>query len=226
MLERTDRAGLALRPASLLEALRERTRDLHTRAERSGIVADILHGRATCEGYARLLRGLLPVYQTLEGHLARHGATSRIGPVVRPELCRADAIAADLRHFAESDVGVEQSRATDRYVNAITAASEGDGSRLIAHAYARYLGDLSGGQILSRLLSRSLDLPVAALSFYAFPAISDIAAFKTDYRSAIDRAGDESADFDAVVEEGALAFELNIDLSNAVQADAARTLRG
>jgi heme oxygenase len=232
MLERTDHAGRALRPASLLEALRERTRDLHTRAERSGIIADILRGRATREGYELLLRSLLPVYQTLERQLAQHGASSRIGPMVRPELDRAGAIAADLRYFSISDVpisdiGEEQlpakaGPATARYVNAIMAASGGDGSRLVAHAYARYLGDLSGGQILSRVLSRSLNLPLAALSFYDFPAIPDIGAFKSDYRSAIDRAGDESEDFDAVVEEGALAFELNIDLSNAVQADAAQ----
>ena len=42
MLERTDIAGHSLRPASLLGALRERTRDLHTQAERSGIIAGIL----------------------------------------------------------------------------------------------------------------------------------------------------------------------------------------
>lgn len=230
MLERTDHAGRALRPASLLEALRERTRDLHVRAERSGIIADILRGRATREGYECLLRSLLPVYQTLERQLARHGASSRIGPIVRPELDRAGAIAADLRYFSISDgsisdVGEKHSPETARYVSAIMAASNGNGSRLIAHAYARYLGDLSGGQILSRLLSRSLNLPLAALSFYVFPAIPDIEAFKSDYRSAIDRVGDKSEDFDAVVEEAALAFELNIDLSIAVQADAAGALR-
>jgi len=63
------------------------------------------------------------------------------------------------------------------------------------------------------------------LSFFDFPAIGDIAAFKSEYRAAIDRAGDESENFDAVVEEGALAFELNIDLSIALQAEVARGLR-
>ncbi len=223
MLERTDRAGLALRPASLLEALRERTRDLHVRAERSGIIADILRGRITRADYARLLRSLLPVYQALEQQLATCAWSSAIAPIVRPELERARAIAADLHHLPLGQE--EQSPAVTRYVSAIMAASEGDGSRLIGHAYARYLGDLSGGQILSRLLARSLDLPPEALSFYAFPAISDIGAFKSDYQAAIDRAGDESEDFDVVVEEGALAFELNIDLSLALQADIARALR-
>jgi heme oxygenase len=214
MLERsTDRAGHLLRPASLLEALRERTRDLHTRAERSGIVADILRSRATPEGYALLLRNLLPVYQTLEQQLARHAASPQVGAIARPELERAEAIAADLRHFPARVAAAEVSPATVRYVNAIMMASAGGGSRLIAHAYARYLGDLSGGQILKRLLARSLNLPPAALTFYDFPGITDIAAFKSEYFAAIDRAGDESEDFDAVVEEGALAFQLNIELS-------------
>jgi len=111
------------------------------------------------------------------------------------------------------------------YAAAISAASAGAGHRLIAHAYARYLGDLSGGQILKRLLARSLDLPAAALSFYEFPAIADLAAFKESYRAAIEQAGDVLDDFDGVVEEGALAFELNIELSVALQA-AAATIEG
>ncbi|HTO61991.1 MAG TPA: biliverdin-producing heme oxygenase [Bradyrhizobium sp.] len=225
MLERTDRAGHGLRPASLLGALRERTRNLHARAERSGIIADILQGCATREGYALLLRNLLPVYQALERQLARHAGSPQVGPLVRPELERAGAIAADLLHLSASVAEMPVSPAAARYVDAINAASRGDGSRLIAHAYARYLGDLSGGQIVRRLLARSLNLPPAALSFHDFPAIADIAAFKAEYRAAIDHAGDESEDFGAIVEEGALAFELNIDLSIALQADAARAVR-
>ena len=88
MLERTDGTANSLCPASLLGALRERTRNLHMLAERSGMIADILQGRATREGYALLLRNLLPVYQTLEQQLARHVGTQPVGPVVRPELER------------------------------------------------------------------------------------------------------------------------------------------
>lgn len=225
MLQRTDHAALALRPASLLGALRERTRELHTRAERSGIIADMLQGRATRETYGLLLRNLLPVYQAMEQQLARVAGSPRLGAIVRPELERAPAIASDLNSLAVDVAEIELSPATEKYVGAIMAAASGDGSRLIAHAYARYLGDLSGGQIVKRLLARSLNLAPAELSFYDFPAIADIEAFKAEYRAAIDRAGEDSEDFDALVEEGALAFELNIDLSVAIQAEAARTFR-
>jgi heme oxygenase (biliverdin-producing, ferredoxin) len=222
MLERTDAAGHSLRPASLLGALRERTRDLHTQAERSGIIADILHGHATRDGYALMLRNLLPVYQMLEEQLARHAGSPLVGPIVRAELARAGAIENDLQFSSREVLAAPVLPAAAKYATAIAQASEGDGGRLIAHAYARYLGDLSGGQIVRRLLARSLDLPPVALSFYDFPAISDVAAFKSEYRAAIDRAGDESGDFDAIVEEGAVAFRLNIELSIAIQAEALR----
>lgn len=225
MLERVSEAGRELRPASLLEALRERTKQPHALAERTGIVADILHRRANVTGYALLLRNLLPVYRTMEHALAGKRSSAVVGLIVHPELDRAAAIEADLRIIASlyGIVDLPLLPEATRYVDAIRRASEATGSRLIAHAYARYLGDLSGGQILKKLLERSLDLPPEALSFYDFPEIADIAAFKAGYRSAIDRAGDELGDFDLIVEEGARAFELNIGLSVAVQEAVLRT---
>ena len=107
--------------------------------------------------------------------------------------------------------------AGELYASRISEAAEGDGARLIAHAYTRYLGDLSGGQILQRLLARSLELRPAELSFYDFPRFSDLDALKADYRKALDQAGALAADPQAVIEEGAIAFSLNIDLSCAVQ---------
>jgi heme oxygenase len=222
MLERTDEAGRRLRPASLLGALRERTGELHTQAERSGIIADILRGRATRDAYILLLRNLLPVYQALEEELAKMSGSPLIGPIGHTELARAGAIASDLRHLSVDVAAVPLVPETADYVAAIREASKGNGGRLIAHAYARYLGDLSGGQILKKLLARSLELVPEALTFYEFPAIHDLAEFKAGYRSAIDRAGDEIDDFDAIVEEGALAFQLNIALSVALQAEIAR----
>ncbi len=222
MLERTNNAGRMPRPASLLEALRSRTRDLHRQAERSGMIADILRGQATRDGYALLLRNLLPVYHALEEQLTGAGRSLPIGPLVRPELARAAAIRNDLESLAVDISASPVLPATTEYVDAIVRAGMGDGGRLIAHAYARYLGDLSGGQILKRLLARSLDLGPAELSFYDFSVIDDVQAFKADYRAAIDRAGEASEDFDAIVEEGARAFELNIALSVALEAEAAR----
>src|ERR1700753_332999 len=129
MLERSDSAGRALRRASLLEALREQTKELHTRAERSGIIADILHGRATRDGYVLLLQNLLPVYRALEAQLAEHAGSPLVGPFVPQELPRADSIEADLRFLAAETSVPPALPATADYVDAIMQASGGDGSR-------------------------------------------------------------------------------------------------
>jgi heme oxygenase len=206
-----------LRSASLLEGLRERTKQLHLEAERTGIVADMLRGRARREDYGLLLQNLLPVYRTLEAELAKHAPSPLLGPIVHGELARAAAIEADLQHLAAQRSELSVLPEAVDYAYAIRQASAGDGSRLIAHAYVRYLGDLSGGQILKRVLAQALDLPPAALSFFDFSGIGDLAAFKAQYRMAIDQAGDEIEDFSGIVEEGARAFRLSIELSVALQ---------
>jgi heme oxygenase len=62
-----------------------------------------------------------------------------------------------------------------------------------------------------------LRLRPSDLTFYDFPGFSDLAELKSGYRKALDEAGTRVADTDLVVEEGVIAFSLNIDLSCAVQ---------
>ncbi len=88
---------------SLSGALRERTAELHTQAERAGIVNDILRGTATRHGYALLLRNLLPAYEAMESGLDRHRDTRGTALFARREVYRADALRADLAAIAGAD---------------------------------------------------------------------------------------------------------------------------
>lgn len=207
-------------PDSIVTALYLRTKTLHVEAERTGIIGDLLRGDASRDGYVLLLRNLLPAYQAMERGLARHRKTPGLGALANYRLDRAPAIESDLTALCgrtrQRDIPLLP--AGDNYARRVTEAAQGNGARLIAHAYTRYLGDLSGGQILQRLLTRSLELWPDQLSFYDFPRYADLAALKTNYREALDRAGVLTRDPKAVVDEGALAFTLNIDLSRAVQA--------
>jgi heme oxygenase len=208
------------RPVSVVTALYLRTKALHLEAERTGIIRDLLRGDASLEGYLLLLRNLLPGYRAMERGLERHCDTPGLAELAEFRLDRATAIESDLMqlcgHAWEREIPLLH--AGNVYAQRIAKAAEGNGVRLIAHAYTRYLGDLSGGQILQRLLARSLSLQPAELTFYDFPRFSDLAVLKTSYRNALDAAGALAADPQAVVEEGAIAFSLNIDLSCAVQA--------
>jgi heme oxygenase len=204
---------------SLSTAFRHRTAVLHGQAERSGVIQDMLRGRVTREGYALLLRNLLPAYQRMEAELERRRFLPAFRDVAHRAVYRAAAIEAVLsalygRSWADT---LPLLPAGQRYAQRIETVAGGDGTRLIAHVYTRYLGDLNGGQILKRLLGQSLGLESDALSFFDFPEIADMAGFKADYRNAIDRSACEIANIGPVIEEAATAFDLNIQVSEAVQ---------
>lgn len=203
---------------NLSTLLREGTRAQHVRAERSGFIADLLRGRGERTGYVLLLRNLLPAYRALEQGLERHRASPVFAGLAWPALFRARALERDL----DTLVGPDWPRIIAllpegmRYADVVMAASDDAGHRLLAHAYTRYLGDLSGGQVIGRLLGRSLGMGEEALSFYRFPAIEDPDAFKRDFRRALDAAS-PLVDGASVLEEAVAAFELNIALSEAIR---------
>ena len=192
-----------------LDAVKAATWALHTRAERSGIVADILAGRAGRDGVALLLRNLLPVYLVLDA--------SRFG---EPGLVRAAAIEADLRMLSPDlfPALLPEGRA---YAERVQQAAQRSDARLIAHAYVRYLGDLNGGRIMQRQLATCLGGSAGPLQVHAFPALADPAGFTRSYRTQLDQAV-RDAGVDEVVQDAMAAFELNIALSEAVRAGSAQ----
>lgn len=210
------------RPASdagLAAALRDRTQDLHRRVERSGIISDVIKGQVEPRDYGLFLRNLWPAYQEMERGLERHRRFPGVRLIALPALYRGEALRQDLRAiagdgWARSLPLLPEGQA---YASRITAVAETDPQRLVGHAYVRYLGDLSGGQILRKILSRSLDLQDDALSFYDFPEIENRDCFKANFRSALDQAAFEVPDSSAIVGEARLAFQLNIRVSAAVQ---------
>lgn len=201
--------------------LAQATRALHGRAEGSGIVAAMLDGSVTRGGYALYLRNLLPAYVALEAGLARHQASRLIGGFALAETARAAALVADLEALHGPSwpdlVVLPEARA---YAAAVEDAAQGDGARLLAHAYTRVLGDLSGGQMLAMLLARTLGLGADALQFAHFPGIADLAAFKAAYRARLDELGALVERPERVVAAAILAFEHNISVSLAVAAAA------
>lgn len=202
----------------LASVIRDRTQDLHTQAERTGVVSDILKGRASIDGYALYLRSLVPAYRALERGLERHQDDAALRGVPWPQLFRSAALASDLSVItgANWEQALPLLPPARDYAGRI-AAGGSDPARLIAHAYVRYMGDLSGGQILKKLLGRSLGLQASGLAFYDFPLINDPASFKRSFRSAIDAAGAAMDDPALVVEEASEAFRQNIAVSQAVR---------
>lgn len=200
----------------LSASIRERTEHVHKRAERTGIIRDMLNNRVTLGGYQLYLRNLYEIYSTLELCGQRPESAATLGPFISPELCRAPAIANDLGHLQgrdwQRDIPVLASAIA--YRDRIERLSrESSNAELVAHAYVRYLGDLSGGQLLVKRLGRYPGLAAEQMSFYKFERISDLQGAKRRFRQALDEFGTVTADPEQVLGEAKRAFELNIELS-------------
>ena len=161
---------------------------------------------------------MLPVYAALEHGLARHATSPAVGEIHRRELARLAALEHDVAHLAGAGWrDLPLTPAALHYAARIETAALGAGELLIAHAYVRYFGDLSGGQVLKRLIAESFRLRPEDLRFYEFDDIDDPAVFKQGYRQSFDRAMRAVADPEAVLEEAVAAFEFNIRISDEVR---------
>lgn len=194
----------------LSTALREGSRAEHEAAEGSTFMAELLDGRLTAEAYADLLLRLRRVYAALEEVVAEHHDDPVVAAVHDPALERLAAIDADLAHWAPGidPEGVDSPAAT-AYVERIRAGAAW-GGLLVAHHYTRYLGDLSGGQVIGRVLQRTFDLPEdTGVAFYEFAQIPKPKPYKDGYRARLDALDLTSGEVDRVVDEVRAVFRLN-----------------
>lgn len=201
--------------AALADRLKLETRALHTAAERSAFMALLLHGRMPRGAYGLLLRNLHALYAALEPALARQAAHPVLAPVVMPALWRREALAHDLSTLfgvAWMDE-LELVPATIDQVDRIRRLEAEAPERLLAHAYVRYLGDLSGGQILRRIVGASAGLGGAtALAFYDFGGAADADGLARAFRAGIEQVPVGQAHEDAVVDEARSAFVWHLRL--------------
>ena len=203
----------------LSEVMRERTAQIHAEAERTGIVADILRRKADRQGYAVLLRNLLPVYERLEAALVQRAGHPVLAPFACRELHRSQALRRDLNRIHGDDFAraLPLLPSAEAYADHVSWLAKDDEVALVAHAYVRYFGDLSGGQILKKLLGKALLLPADMLTFYEFDSLVDPAAAKRGLRAAIDLAGRMSPEPESLIAEAICAFRHNIRISCEVQ---------
>ncbi|MCD9198956.1 biliverdin-producing heme oxygenase [Aeromicrobium wangtongii] len=190
---------------SLSALLRTGSRSEHTAAEGSDFMSELMAGRINEAGYTHFLTLLRRVYEALETTAAELADDPLASAVIDPAIERLGTIDADLDHWGRVDV---QSPATDAYVARIRASAEW-GGLFVAHHYTRYLGDLSGGQAIGRIISREFGLDGAGVAFYEFDAITKPKVYKDDYRARLDGLPLDEAERQRVLDEVKVAFALN-----------------
>jgi len=201
--------------SKLATQLREGTSKSHTMAENVNFIKSFLGGVIDKGSYTEMLSKLYFVYEAIENAMEKNKEHEYIKPIYFPELNRTDSLKEDLIfHYGEDWLeNVTLSKATLDYVNRINAISKEKPELLVAHAYTRYLGDLSGGQILKKIAQRSMGLEGSkGLAFYEFKEVSDEAQFKLNYKAALDSLPIKENEASQIIAEANTAFTLNMNI--------------
>ncbi|MEU1176402.1 biliverdin-producing heme oxygenase [Streptomyces sp. NPDC005820] len=198
---------------SFSTVIRTASHEQHMEAETSTFMSDLLGGRLGVQAYARYTEQLWFVYEALEAGAERLASDPVAGPFVRPELFRLAALDRDLAHLRGADwrAGLAALPATRAYADRVRACAEDWPAGYIAHHYTRYLGDLSGGQIIRDRAERTwgFEKKGDGVRFYVFEGIGNPAAFKRDYRELLDAVRADDLEKQRIVAECKRAFALN-----------------
>ena len=193
--------------------LKEGTKKSHSAAENTTFVKSFLRGVVNKESYRALVNDLYFVYCALEEEVSNLKDHPVIGNLQLSDLERKDALEMDLRYYYGPIWRslIKPSEACERYVNRIREVAKNEPELLVGHHYTRYLGDLSGGQILKGIAQKALELGDGqGLKFYDFEKIEDTKAYKAGYRGILNDLPIDQHQADAIIVEANYAFRLNM----------------
>ena len=197
------------------QALRERTWGSHGDSEGADFMKDLMEGRGTREDYIALVAQHFFIYEALEQAASQFEDEATARPFISPQLTRLPAIVEDLA-FLLGDSWRDQITplsTTEHYVRRIREiALEGWSGGFIAHHYTRYLGDLSGGQVIRKLMQRQFGFDTNGVGFYLFDQIAKPREFKETYRDQLDAVAWDAAERERVIDEVLLAYRFNTEV--------------
>lgn len=202
----------------LAQRLREGTKHSHTAAENTAFMKCFLKGIVEREPFRKLLANLYLVYSALESELRRYQDHPVVGRMYFPELNRTANLERDLAFYYGNNWQEQlvPLPAGQVYVDRIHEVANTDPALLIAHAYTRYMGDLSGGQALKKIIRSAMNLPpdqgTALHEFEQLPTVEAKRAFKERYRDALNSLPIDDATIQRIVDEANYAFTLNRDV--------------
>lgn len=197
------------------EAVKAASWNAHEHAEHSRFMQDLLAGRLDLPAYAHLVAQNYFAYRVLEAASAAMADDAIGSRFTFPELYRVPALEADLAALLgpEWPDRITPTPETAAYCARLTAVCFDWPGGYVAHHYVRYMGDLSGGQVIRRIVERTYGLEGhAGTGFYVFDAVGDLKAFKGRYRDLLDEVPWPADERDRVVEEILDAYRLNTDV--------------
>ncbi|CAM5378169.1 heme oxygenase [Streptomyces spiroverticillatus] len=193
--------------------IRVASHEQHTEAETSTFMSDLLGGKLGVDAYTRYTEQLWFVYKALEDAAPSLAADPVAGPFIQPELMRVAELERDLAHLRGENWrdGLVALPATAAYAARVTECAATWPGGYVAHHYTRYLGDLSGGQIIRDKAEKTwgFERKGDGVRFYVFEGVSNPAAFKRNYRELLDTIAADELEKKRIIEECKKAFDFN-----------------
>jgi heme oxygenase len=206
--------------SNLAIKLRSGTQQAHTAAENVGFMKCFLQGVVNQGCFAQFLANLYYIYSELEAAIERHKEHSVIREIYFPQLYRQKFLIQDMVFYYGNEWHrqITPSPVTRNYIARIQEISTHRPILLVGHAYTRYMGDLSGGQMLQKIAQSALKLnQYEGTSFYNFEQIPDKKAFKEQYRQILDALPIDTATAEMIVQEANYAFQFNLQMAQELE---------
>ena len=197
------------------QALRERTWSSHGDSEGADFMKDLMTGKGSRDDYIALVAQHYFIYEAIEAAADHFAADPVAAPFITSQLTRLPAIEADLEFLIGADwrdqiTPLPTAAAYAARVREIAAQDWAGG--FIAHHYTRYLGDLSGGQVIRTIMQRQFGFETNGVGFYLFDQIAKPKEFKNTYREQLDAVAWDDAERERVINEVLAAYKFNTDL--------------
>ncbi|MEV5506888.1 heme oxygenase (biliverdin-producing) [Streptomyces orinoci] len=193
--------------------IRTASHQQHLEAENSSFMSNLLGGRLGVAAYRAYTEQLWFVYRALESCSAELAGDPVAGPFLRPELARTAQLERDLTHLGGPGwrTGLVPLPATAAYAARIEDCARTWPAGYVAHHYTRYLGDLSGGQVIRGTAEKTWGFARKGdgVRFYVFEGIANPAEFKREYRGLLDAVPLDDLEKRQVIDECRRAFALN-----------------
>jgi heme oxygenase len=207
-MDATTATNASVAEPGVAALLREATAEQHRTAESRPFMTALLGGELDLAAYALYLAQFARLYAALE---SRELVASDPAVLQDRRLDRAAAIEADLAALGAPDWrdAFPALPATIVYEERLRDLARTDPLRLVAHHYTRYLGDLSGGQVMATMLRRHYGATEEQLSFFRFDDLGPLVPYKRGYRDALDALDLTAGERDVLVAEARAAFDAN-----------------
>lgn len=192
--------------------LRESTTSDHRNAERSPFMTKLLQGKLPLAGYTDMLAQHAYAYEVLENPSEEVASDPNVARFLDENLNRTEALETDLRALVGENWREVHppTEATEAFVARLREVGRNWGGGHVAHHYTRYMGDLSGGQIIGQRCAAAYGLEEGVNDNFArFDRIGDLDAYKNRYRAELDAADWHQDEKQRIVDEIQNAYALN-----------------